>query len=351
MFRFARFGFAATSFCVAVLVSHCACGANLSIMHPGFASVPRELADPGELLLSELNCVACHSAEPAIKKRLASKIGPVLGPEGLVKTPQYLRDFLTNPQLAKPGSTMPDLLHGVAEKAEQVEALVHFLAFASGATNGPPVAADEFKVQQGSLLYHQVGCVACHAPQEPASILTGRNPEVATTAPNPIHMQTLRDQSVPLGDLAREMTVESLARLLKEPLRVRPSGRMPSLSLSEPEANAIAMYLLRAQTAVVARDGVRAKTGGLAFQYYEGDFKMTADLDAQKPKSSGLMQKFGVGDRSNKQFFGLRITGFINIPRDGSYTFYTDSDDGSRLFIGDKLLVENDTIHGPTERE
>jgi mono/diheme cytochrome c family protein len=320
-------------------------------LHPGFASVHPELS--GELLLGELNCVACHAAGDAVKRRLASNEAPLLGTKGLAITPQYLRKFLENPQTAKPGSTMPDVLHGLnaPEKTTAVESLVHFLVSLSNTANTAPVAADEFKIQQGRLLYHQVGCVACHAPQEPASILVARNPEVATTAPNAAHMQKLEERSGPLGDLPRKMTVETLAAFLKDPLKVRPSGRMPSLSLTDAEAHAIAMYLLRSQITTASPDGVRPKTQGVAFQYYEGDFRETAELEKQKPRASGIMPAFGIGGRSNKQFFGLRLSAVLTVPSDGSYTFYTDSDDGSRLFIGDKLVVENDTIHGPTERQ
>src|SRR5207253_3334779 len=54
--------------------------------------------DSGEILLGELNCVACHQAGEAIKARLASKKPPLLGDVGARATPQYLRAFLSNPQ-------------------------------------------------------------------------------------------------------------------------------------------------------------------------------------------------------------------------------------------------------------
>src|SRR6185503_6785692 len=110
-----------------------------------------------------------------------------------------------------------------------------------------------------------------------------------------------------------------------------------------------AMYLVRDQIAAPTPNGPRAKAQGVSFQYFEGDFNSTADLEKQKPKASGLSQRFEVGDRKNKQHFGLRLSGFVTVPRDGTYTFYTESDDGSRLHIGDKLVVDNDQIHGPTE--
>jgi hypothetical protein len=34
---------------------------------------------------------------------------------------------------------------------------------------------------------------------------------------------------------------------------------------------------------------------------------------------------------------------------DGVYGFFTDSDDGSRLFVDDELVVDNDGLHGSKE--
>ena len=38
-----------------------------------------------------------------------------------------------------------------------------------------------------------------------------------------------------------------------------------------------------------------------------------------------------------------------SIKEKGVYTFYTDSDDGSQLFIGDDLVVDNDGLHSMKE--
>jgi len=41
--------------------------------------------------------------------------------------------------------------------------------------------------------------------------------------------------------------------------------------------------------------------------------------------------------------------GLVDIPEAGTYTFYVNSDDGSRLFIGDEQIVDNDGLHGMNE--
>lgn len=48
--------------------------------------------------------------------------------------------------------------------------------------------------------------------------------------------------------------------------------------------------------------------------------------------------------------FGVRYTGTIDIPTDGTWTFYLESDDGSDLSIDGTGLIDNDGQHAMTER-
>lgn len=50
-----------------------------------------------------------------------------------------------------------------------------------------------------------------------------------------------------------------------------------------------------------------------------------------------------------KDFFYIRWTGFIQIPADGKYTFFLESDDGSRLSIDGKQVLENGGAHAMEE--
>jgi hypothetical protein len=50
-----------------------------------------------------------------------------------------------------------------------------------------------------------------------------------------------------------------------------------------------------------------------------------------------------------KDFFYIRWTGQIRIPTDGQYTFFVESDDGSRLFIDGKQIVDNGGAHAMEE--
>ncbi len=48
--------------------------------------------------------------------------------------------------------------------------------------------------------------------------------------------------------------------------------------------------------------------------------------------------------------FYVRWIGRIKIPRDTKYTFFTESDDGSRLWIDGKMVVDNGGVHPMEEK-
>ena len=111
--------------------------------------------------------------------------------------------------------------------------------------------------------------------------------------------------------------------------------------------SAIATYLLRAQTPA----GAAVKLPGLSYDYFEGGFKTLADLEKATAKASGVADSPTLKVARRPGSFGLRFRGTITLPKDGEYTFYTDSDDGSALFIDEKQIVNNDGIHPPQSRE
>ena len=88
---------------------------------------------------------------------------------------------------------------------------------------------------------------------------------------------------------------------------------------------------------------------GLIYEYFHGTWDRLPDFDAQKPVASGGVASFDISPRAQKEYFAFRFTGYIKVPRDGVYRFYVASDDGSRLYIGEDLVVDNDGLHGSLE--
>ena len=75
-------------------------------------------------------------------------------------------------------------------------------------------------------------------------------------------------------------------------------------------------------------------------------------LDRQKPKSSGRASEVTIRLPIVKQpeRFALRFTGSLPVAKSGKYRFFTESDDGSRLFIDGRQVVNNDGAHGMVEK-
>ena len=78
---------------------------------------------------------------------------------------------------------------------------------------------------------------------------------------------------------------------------------------------------------------------------------MLPNFDALTPIKTGTTNALTPATvRNRSDNFGLRHKGYVSVPTDGDYTFYTTSDDGSKLFIGDRQVVDNDGNHGDQER-
>jgi alpha-L-fucosidase len=90
---------------------------------------------------------------------------------------------------------------------------------------------------------------------------------------------------------------------------------------------------------------------GIHYAYYEGDWERLPDFALLKPSDQGEIGNFSFAPRTNEEHFGFVYSGHIRVPADGVYAFFTESDDGSRLFIGDELVVDNDGLHGLVEKK
>ena len=88
---------------------------------------------------------------------------------------------------------------------------------------------------------------------------------------------------------------------------------------------------------------------GLNYQYYEGNWNSLPAFSSLTPVKSGIATAFDLGVRQRDYGYALQYTGYLTVPADGQYTFFTNSDDGSQLFIGSTLVVNNDGPHDVQE--
>jgi len=82
--------------------------------------------------------------------------------------------------------------------------------------------------------------------------------------------------------------------------------------------------------------------------YYEHTTGTWPDLDSinwDRPEFTGHVNSFTLTPRTQDDYFNFRFTGYIYINEPGTYQFRTVSDDGSRLVLDGRTIVENDGIH------
>ena len=92
---------------------------------------------------------------------------------------------------------------------------------------------------------------------------------------------------------------------------------------------------------------------GLKYSYYEteGDISQIPIFENLKPISAGMTYEIRLDEIKHRDGnFAVMYEGYLNIEKDGNYKFYTYSDDGSKLYIDGKEVVDNDGSHGAKER-
>ncbi|MBS0203578.1 MAG: cytochrome c1 [Planctomycetes bacterium] len=273
----------------------------------------------GRLLLGELNCTSCHAVSGDLKNVISTKQAPILDDIGSRARVDWLRDFIGKPHVTKPGTTMPDVIATLPEgdRAAAVEALVHLMASTGSISDTHP---DKNSGKRGEATFQKAGCVACHPS------LDGKLDNLAT--------------SVSLPELGKKYSVASLMAFLKDPLKVRPSGRMPALGLKDEEYRDIAHHFVKDVELVP----------NVKFAAFEGNWNDTPDFSSLKPKSTGECAGFDLTVAGREGNFGIQFQTFLKITKAGKYQFHLGSDDGSRLTIAGDVVIDNGGVHPHSEK-
>ena len=205
---------------------------------PGFDRFPNDtLAEQisgGELLINELNCIACHAPDKHQSNRFKSRQAPVLFTTHNTPSAGWLKRWLKDPKELKPGTMMPDLIHDLDQhdKSHTVNSLLHYLT-----TLTPPLIEKEEFIgdpNKGKKLYQTIGCAQCHSPDA-------------------------KDNGIdlPLGELQQKYSQTQLVKFLLNPLHSRPAGRMPRVPMTQQEAAHLTTFLLSRNP--IRKDSILAK--------------------------------------------------------------------------------------------
>lgn len=273
----------------------------------------------GELLWSELRCGACHAVPSEWSARLTTPPAPQLERVTSRTRVAYLRRFLASPVSVQPSAWMPHMLHNMDDhqRAAVVERLLHFLASLGGPAHEElPIVGS---AKRGEELFRSVGCVACHTI--------------------PVDGESTGPSGYPLNHVLYKYTLGGLTSFLHCTLQVWPSGRMPEMGLTVEEARSIAAYLLRLP-----------ETYRVRYAYYEGRWSELPDFRQHTPVEIGGSDRIDLSMARRRDFIAIRFEGNIRVDQSAIYTFRLASDDGSRLWIDERVVIDNDGVHAAQEK-
>jgi mono/diheme cytochrome c family protein len=286
------------------------------------ASEVKQQIAGGRLLIESLGCRNCHveSLGDDVWVNEQNQSIPLTDLASRVR-PDHLVRWLADTHAEKPGTTMPAMLTelGNDQRDEVAMALASYLLLSGDARRLNDRASDQQSAARGEMLFHTIGCVACHAAQN------GK--------------PTADASSVPLGPVGEKYTLDSLTRLLNDPIAIRPHGKMPRLVRDTGEARDIASYLLREIVLVPGREQfVRT--------VYRGNWDSLPDFSRLEPVgASETVDDLVFSGIEPLDGFAVVFEAYLPISSGGVYRFTVGSDDGSRVLIDDQEVVRVDGVH------
>lgn len=87
---------------------------------------------------------------------------------------------------------------------------------------------------------------------------------------------------------------------------------------------------------------------GLRYTYYKGGIQSAALIESifsVKPIKEGMNAALSIKPAQAEIGYSLAYKGYIHVPAEGTYSFGLESTDGSVLYLGEKICVDNDEPH------
>lgn len=136
------------------------------------------------------------------------------------------------------------------------------------------------------------------------------------------------------------------AELYTGPLTLEPDGEitLKSVTVMPGGRSSDVMTGLFRKAELKEASPVQSLNQGLRFTLYRGEFNSVDDIMGEAD-SAGVVSTVRIPAGSPGENFGLLMEGYIMVPEDGIYSFFTGSDDGVRVYIDGEPVVDGDELH------
>jgi len=88
---------------------------------------------------------------------------------------------------------------------------------------------------------------------------------------------------------------------------------------------------------------------GLVVRVYRGEWEALPDFAALSAEREELAETVALPEGFSEENVARVYSGTIDVPEEGMWSFALESDDGSRLLVAGRPVVDNDGLHGPAE--
>ncbi|MDX2414803.1 MAG: PA14 domain-containing protein [Bacteroidales bacterium] len=141
---------------------------------------------------------------------------------------------------------------------------------------------------------------------------------------------------------------DSESSLYTAPKELNSSSDLNVIQIHPSGKSRIKKYII---TKVELQDGQDAEetTKGLNCSIYEGKWTELPDFKLEEAISTNISLTVSTKAGDNNDNMGLVFEGYLKIEEDGIYGLWLNSDDGSRLYLNDEHVIENDGVHGMRE--
>lgn len=127
----------------------------------------------------------------------------------------------------------------------------------------------------------------------------------------------------------------------RKPIQIQKSVKLRSVAIKDEFNNSDESYSLYKSI---------KKTNGVQYQYYEIKLEKLPNFINLIPKKEGKIKTFSLKGIDHIEFnFAVIMHGYLNIKKSGDYKFFISSNDGSKLFIDHKEILNNDGTRGTKE--